>query len=221
MAALPYMPLYIADYMADAAHLSMEEHGAYLLLIMTYWQRGKPLQDDDERLARICRTDVERWLNVRSAVVEFFEIKDGELRHKRIDQELKKVEAKSKKAKIAGKLSGEARRQTSENIEKTNGRSTDAERTLNHTDTDTDTDTERKKEKGRARTLSDLELDDDLRSIAAENQRDPEREIIQFRDYCQSHGKPYKDYRAAFRTWLRNDFGKQSKPPPGGQRWAI
>ena len=107
---------------------------------MTYWQRGKAIEDNDERLARICRTSVEQWLNVRSTIVEFFEIEDGFLVHKRIENELEKVRAKSEKARKAGIKSGKSRRQPTEKTRETNGRSTNDERTLNHTDTDTDTD---------------------------------------------------------------------------------
>ena len=65
MSTSPYMPLYVADYLADAAHLTTEEHGAYLLLIMTYWQRGKPLPADPARLANIARMSNERWTDVQ------------------------------------------------------------------------------------------------------------------------------------------------------------
>jgi uncharacterized protein YdaU (DUF1376 family) len=48
----PWMPLYIADYRKDTAHLSAAEHGAYLLLIMHYWSTGS-LPVEDAPLARI------------------------------------------------------------------------------------------------------------------------------------------------------------------------
>jgi uncharacterized protein YdaU (DUF1376 family) len=109
MAALPYMPLYVADYLADAAHLSTLGHGAYLLLIMTYWQRGGALPADDRKLARICRLSEAEWAEVRADLAEFFREEAGAWRHKRVEQELAGVRAKSDKARAAGKASAEKR----------------------------------------------------------------------------------------------------------------
>lgn len=72
MAALPYMQLYIADYLADTMHLSAEEHGAYLLLMFNYWQTGKPIPKN--RLAKIARLTNERWVDVEPSLREFFVI---------------------------------------------------------------------------------------------------------------------------------------------------
>ena len=166
MSALPYMPLYVADYLADAAHLTTEEHGAYLLLIMTYWQRGKPLPADPDRLARIARMPSERWADVQRTLSEFFALVDGHWHHKRIDAELDKVRDKSEKAKKAASVSASSRK-TAPAEQTLSGRSTDAEqtlsecstdaeRTLSYTDTDTDTDTE-EREKG-ARAQDHFEL---------------------------------------------------------------
>jgi uncharacterized protein YdaU (DUF1376 family) len=109
MAALPYMPLYVADYLADAAHLTTVEHGAYLLLIMNYWQRGGSLPDDDVRLARIARMGPREWARVKGNLSEFFDIADGAWSHSRVDTELARVSAKSLKSKKAAQASVERR----------------------------------------------------------------------------------------------------------------
>ena len=49
MAALPYMQLYVADYLADTVHLDADEHGAYLLIIFNYWQTGKPIPESQSK----------------------------------------------------------------------------------------------------------------------------------------------------------------------------
>lgn len=102
MSALPFMPLYVADYLSDAAHLSTLEHGAYLLLIMTYWQRGEALPADDRKLARICRVGPREWKRLKPVISEFFEVSCDNWSHSRIDRELANVHAKSLKKRKAG-----------------------------------------------------------------------------------------------------------------------
>lgn len=142
MAALPYIQLYVADYLADTMHLTTEQHGAYLLLIMNYWQTGKALRVD--RLQCVCKLSNDRWLSVKDSLSEFFEEVDGTWYHKRIEYELQKVLGKSKQASMAGKASAakraekKAAHQSIDNKDKFNGRSISVERESNHTDTDTE-----------------------------------------------------------------------------------
>ncbi len=80
----PYMPFYVADYLADTGHLSAAENGAYLLLIMHYWRTGG-LPPDDEMRRRVSRMTHREWQRSRTTVLGFFSI-DG--KHKRIDEVL-------------------------------------------------------------------------------------------------------------------------------------
>lgn len=112
MAALPYMQLYIADYLADTMHLSAEEHGAYLLLMFNYWQTGKPIPKN--RLAKIARLTNERWANVEPSLREFFCDNGEEWVHLRIEEDLASVREKLTKKSAAGKASVQARRSRKE-----------------------------------------------------------------------------------------------------------
>lgn len=80
----PWMPLYVADYLADTAHLGALQSGAYLHLIMHYWQHGG-LPENDAALMRIARLTQTEWKRERAAIASFFH--DG-WKHKRIDAEL-------------------------------------------------------------------------------------------------------------------------------------
>lgn len=102
----PWMPLYVADYLADTGHLSAAEHGAYLLLIMHYWSSGA-LPDDDRKLARIARLSDREWKSARPTIVEFFS--DG-WRHERIEAELAEANAAYERRAAAGRKGGKAKR---------------------------------------------------------------------------------------------------------------
>lgn len=112
MAALPYMQLYIADYLADTMHLSAEEHSAYLLLMFNYWQTGKPIPKN--RLAKIARLTNERWADVEPSLQEFFCDNGEEWVHLRIAEDLASVREKLTKKSAAGKASVQARRSRKE-----------------------------------------------------------------------------------------------------------
>ena len=134
MAALPYMQLYVADYLADTSHLSTLEHGVYLLLIMNYWQRGGPLPAADDKVARIARISTEEWLTVKDNILPFFTEQGGQLVHRRIERDLEAVLDKCEKAAASGRSSAAKRYG--------NGRSTNVQRSSNHTDTDTEGETD-------------------------------------------------------------------------------
>lgn len=99
-----WMPFYIADYLADTGHLTVSEHGAYMLLIMRYWQDGA-LPTDENLLMRYSRMSREQWTESRDVIATLFD--DG-WTHKRIDAELAKSEEIIAKKSMAGK----ARRNT-------------------------------------------------------------------------------------------------------------
>lgn len=140
MAALPYMQFYVADYLADTTHLTAEEHGAYMLLLFSYWQTGKPLRID--RLATVARIPNDRWPSVAETLSEFFHVTETHWVQFRVEADLEAVNSKVVTASNAGKAS--ARAKALKKQQELNDRSTDVadplQRKPNHTDTDTDTD---------------------------------------------------------------------------------
>lgn len=87
--SLPWFPFHIKDYLADTMHLSTEANGAYLWLILRYYDVGGPLPDDDRKLAGITRLSLDRWMEHRHFLEEFFTVTDSVWRHERCDDEIR------------------------------------------------------------------------------------------------------------------------------------
>lgn len=79
-----WMPLYVAKYIADTTLFTTEEHGAYLLLLLSAWRNGGVLPDDDRKLALVVKATPSRWRKLRDALASKFEIGDGVWRQKRL-----------------------------------------------------------------------------------------------------------------------------------------
>lgn len=109
MASAPIMPVFTDALLGDTTHLSLEEFGAYcLLLIVTWRNNGVALEDDDKLLARICRVTPKRWRErLRPQVIKFFDTKlDGRLHQKRLEKEWLNVAKHREKMRSNGAQGG-------------------------------------------------------------------------------------------------------------------
>ena len=98
----PWMPFYVGDYLGDTEHLSTVQHGAYCLLLFSYWRRGN-LPDDDQQLANITRLSPDEWKAHRATLQAFFY--DG-WKHRRVEHELFRTEDLRAKRATAGQKGG-------------------------------------------------------------------------------------------------------------------
>lgn len=115
-----WMPLLVDKYLGDTTHLSTEQHGAYLLLLLTCWKRDGKLPADDEQLANITRLPMEKWRRHGPVLMAFFEKDGNAIVQKRLTIELERAKANVEQRSAAGKASAEARKAQRDG----NGRST-------------------------------------------------------------------------------------------------
>lgn len=88
-----WMPLYIGDYLADTMHLTTEQHGAYLLLIMAYWKNGGAISSSDQSLAATCRLSPDAWSMHKHTLASFFDTESDPMLwiHVRAEKEMGKA----------------------------------------------------------------------------------------------------------------------------------
>ncbi|HCM9117678.1 DUF1376 domain-containing protein [Enterobacter asburiae] len=249
MAALPYMQLYIADYLADTMHLSTEEHGAYLLLMFNYWQTGRPIPKN--RLSKIARLSNDRWDAVEPSLKEFFNDTGTEWVQERIERDLEAVKNSISQKSAAGKASAQARKakkgaNTQQNSnERSTGVNAPFEQNSNgnstNTDTDTDTDLKEKQERGLSAQESflppigkfpitdDWMPSDDFVGQAAqwginlgECPGYTPVELQQFRDYwkCEGKLKHHLQWEQTFASSLKTSRAKTSTFGASSRRQA-
>lgn len=116
-----YFQFEIKEWVANTAHLTLEEEAAYLRLIFYYYDSEKPIsQDDLPMVFRKCRVPESIGKGI---MLEFFTCDNGWWIHKRCDAEIARYHAKKDQASKAGKASAERR---------FNERSTPVQPIINH-----------------------------------------------------------------------------------------
>lgn len=96
MRKAPALPLFGDSYLADTRHLSLEEHGAYLQLLLIAWRsEGCALPDDDKRIARMLGVTPSRWAKLKPSIMAFWTLSEAGWQQKRLLKERQFVAKKS------------------------------------------------------------------------------------------------------------------------------
>jgi len=87
-------PLWTDALLRDVMHLSAEEVGAYMLILMAMWKRETAtLPLDHARLARIARINTRRWRStIWPEISNFFQKTEGEIRSTKLTEVAAEVE---------------------------------------------------------------------------------------------------------------------------------
>lgn len=202
------IPLFADAYLADTMHLSTEEHGAYLLLLMAAWRSDDcSLPNDPKKLARIAGLSPRRWGQISATILDFWVIENGRIFNQRLRKERGYVIRKSESNRENARKRWEA--QAAENKE-----GDECERTSDGNapppsppPVEPNGSTfDGKKSRG-TNLPDDFEPSLTPSAHAHADALGPKRfaaELQKFRDYHTAKGSRMKDWQAAFRTWLTN-----------------
>lgn len=121
MSIAPAMPLFLDAYLADTTHLSTEEHGAYLLLLMAMWRRDGSVPNDDRDISRIVGMELAKWRKTKKRLLPFLTIDGGMVSQKRLSKEWEYVRKKREKNAANGSKGGRPKSNINNRLDKANG----------------------------------------------------------------------------------------------------
>jgi uncharacterized protein YdaU (DUF1376 family) len=112
MSDIPAMPVFTDALIAATTHLSAEEYGAYVRILIATWEKGcRWFPDIDRVMARVTGVPARRWrLVVRPVLVDFFDLSGGFFVQKRVKTEWDFVTRDRNQKVQAGIASAEAKR---------------------------------------------------------------------------------------------------------------
>lgn len=91
---------HIGDFVKKTAHLTHEERGIYLSMLMKYYDSEQPLPADIKQVCRlVCVRNADAMRQVSDLLEEFFVLTEHGWANKRVDEEIQKFRNKSAKAR--------------------------------------------------------------------------------------------------------------------------
>ena len=130
---------HIGDFVKKTAHLTHEERGIYLSMLMKYYDSEQPLPTDIKQVCRlVCVRNADAMRQVSDLLEEFFVLTEHGWVNKRVDEEIQKYRNKSAKAKKSAEArwgadsSNSALDKNTKNSNKANAMRTHSDGNANH-----------------------------------------------------------------------------------------
>lgn len=123
MSNLPWYRRFPDNFIAGTVGLTLEEKGAYSLLLDLMYVRGGPVPDEPRYIAGVCNCSVRKWNAIRQRLIDLgkIEVADGMLTNHRAEEELDIARKISREASENGSKGGNKSAQIRANVKKTNG----------------------------------------------------------------------------------------------------
>lgn len=241
MSTHPYIPLYVDDFEAATAHLSVEEDGVYNRLLRLCWRTpGCSLPNDTAWIARKIRMTPAQFERIAASVLtEFFKLQRGRFVQRRLKAEYDDISRKKSARQNAGKKGGDAKARKDNDNPSSNASvlpaDTGAFQTQNHTQNQEEdagassapaptAKAKAKPTKRKAETPIPDGFPDDAAKAEATDSADTagkainaDREADRFRNHADQTDRRCRDWGAAWRNWIIDAVEKApAKATPKG-----
>ena len=87
--ARPYFNIHVSHHLAITAHLTPYEQGALISLLINYWERQSPLNNQDERLRKVLGVTPKKWRELKPMMAEFFSVEGDIWTHLDLEEQMK------------------------------------------------------------------------------------------------------------------------------------
>lgn len=114
MSDRPWYKRYGSDFITATLGMTLEEKGAYSIVLDLIYDRGGPIPDDPRYIAGVCGCSVRKWNSIRAKLIAARKLwaTDGVISNSRADKELEKS---AKTARKDAENDGKDREKNAEN----------------------------------------------------------------------------------------------------------
>jgi len=203
-----FVKLYIGDYQRDTGHLSIAEHGAYLLMLQHAYATEKPLPTG-RALHRLLRAESKADRDAIDSVArQFWAESASGLVNARADEEIRKADHQRTVNREVGKLGGRPRK--TESVTESPPEPEPNDNPSQTPDTRHQTPDKNKEQRARGTRLQLSALPEDWRAFCAAERTDLQPEVVfhRFGDYWRAQPGQRGvrvDWLATWRNWVRNE----------------